>query len=80
MPERSILIAGTKPSSPHHSFITESYELLLNEDPTSMLDPKHLASPRQRVEFRSPVNAAGKRVRCALYIWDTNPFPDRVSY
>jgi len=46
-------------TTPGAHFMDESYQLDLTDDPGSELDPKFLDSPRQRIEFRSPINANG---------------------
>lgn len=48
--------------TPHSQSISECYELRLSGDPNTHLDPKHLQSPRQRVEFRSPGEMEGMPV------------------
>lgn len=40
----------------------------LSEDPTAQLDPKHLNSPRQRIEFRSPGEVEGEDTHSSLLL------------
>lgn len=58
-------------TTPGVQFINECYELKLTGDPSAELDPKFLESPRQRIEFRSPINANG----VFAFIIMSNPDP-----
>lgn len=55
-----VLYKGCSSSKDHPILIKDCYTLSLSSDPTKNLDPDHLDSPRQKIEFSTRKGSAGE--------------------